>query len=192
MNIKEPISCLSLSEIREEGMNILDRESDEIKLIKQPPGKGKTSLVEAYIAKTFRENKREVIIITTDKNLLALDSYRASKDAGIFEDYLVLLNSQSASEKGTLGYDISRPDTQYGGNVYFNKIKNSIYEGPIAIFTTPAYICTTYPSYFFRSALSYCITSGIQLKIIMDETDALKKKSNKLLLFFFFTILEKS
>ena len=85
---------------------------------------------------------------------------------------IVLLSSQTSSEKGTLGYDISRPDTQYGGNVYFNKIKNSLYEGPIAVFTTPSYITTTYPSYFLRSVISYCIDSGIQLKLFLDEGDA--------------------
>ena len=103
MDIKETVSCFSLSEIRQEGIKILEKESEVVKLIQQPPGTGKTSLIEAYISGAFRENKKEVIIFATDKNLLALDSYRAVlENVKTEEDYLVLLNSQTTSEKGTL------------------------------------------------------------------------------------------
>jgi GTPase SAR1 family protein len=173
MDIKETVSCFSLSEIRQEGIKILEKESEVVKLIQQPPGTGKTSLIEAYISGAFRENKKEVIIFATDKNLLALDSYRAVlENVKTEEDYLVLLNSQTASEKGTLGYDITKPDTKRGGNTYFNGLKDSLYGGPVAIFTTPSYIATTYPSYFFRSAIAYCIASDTKLKIVIDEADS--------------------
>ena len=57
MDIKKVISCLTLSEIREEGIKLLEKQSSSIKLIKQPPGTGKTKLIEHYISKCFLENK---------------------------------------------------------------------------------------------------------------------------------------
>lgn len=168
------MQCLTLSEVQEEGIKILERQSDNIKMIKQPPGTGKTKLAESYIAKCFLENKAEVIVFATDKNLLAIDSYNSVKNTlnGTRNDYLIPLNSQTASESGTMAYCISRVDPAGGGNMYFNFLKENAYVGPVAIFTTPVYLCTTYPSYFLRSVIDYCIYRNIQLRFILDEGDA--------------------
>ena len=114
-------------------------------MIKQPPGIGKTKLAEHYISKCFLENKTEIIIFATDKNLLALNTYRWVKDVldesrrGFYGDFLIPLNSQIVSERGTMAYEISRSDPQYGGNAYFNFLRDSFYEGPVAVFTTLFY-----------------------------------------------------
>ena len=76
MEIKKVLSCLTLSEVREQGIKIPEKQSNNIKMIKQPPGIGKTKLAEHYISKCFLENKTEIIIFATDKNLLALNTYR--------------------------------------------------------------------------------------------------------------------
>lgn len=173
VEIKEALSCLTLSEMREEGIKILEEQSDNIKMIKQPPGTGKTKLAEHYIVNSFLEKKAEVIIFATDNNLLALDSYNSVKGAlnGSHNDFLVPLNRQTASEVGTMAYEISRPDP-LGGNMYFEFLKEDNYTGPVAIFTTPVYLCTTYPSYFLRSVIDYCIYRSIQLRFILDEGDS--------------------
>ena len=41
--------------------------------------------------------------------------------------------------------------------------KKSLYEGPVAIFTTPAYILIAYSSYVFRSTVGYCISEYTKL-----------------------------